>query len=48
MDHKASWTILGEISCINILNVTFYGSTGFRDMTRMFVSDVRSSGSKHL
>ena len=31
MDHKAGWTILGEISCINILNVTFYGSTDFRD-----------------
>ena len=32
MDHKAGWTILGEVSCINILNLTFYGSTDFRDL----------------
>lgn len=31
MDHKAGWTILGEIFCIDILNLTFYGSTDFRD-----------------
>ena len=50
MDHKAGWTILGEISCINILSLTFYGSTDFRDtlMSCLSQRSDRSSGSKHL